>query len=1248
MLNFRTDTFLRLREDMDSLAGQNLLTSEKVKAMVKAKGIDLKDFLDANDKFVASGQTYDDLASDTSTLDTIVAGGLSLIEGGGSLGKALLKSNPYTLPIATAVENSAEVLGEYVPDAVKSSYQAMSDPYTGDSLLKGITRDVSGIFMGGGALLKLGKKAIVGGSLAPNIARFYNKLGRKSKFAVRNTAYGIPFATAQTIVEDPRQNSYDMIKALMSNDPKALEALRNLDTDPTALDYLDAFVKNVGVDMTLSLGLATGFKGIAKSFQAGKNSKIAQKITPLGIGKKVTDFSKKYLTSRMGTDDVTLASLVKRDASGKAAMTRADGISKDFERFAKEEFGDFADDAKFREDIFNTYLQLKRNPITNEIVNPPANIIATLDNAGGKTKQALDDMRKSVSELGNHLSGKVRGTLGAVINKSAKEGTYLLRSYDFYDDPTFKKKLQERIRNRGNAMRNGVTGDDITDNAFSYLQKQFPTASNQEITEKLLKLAGDTPNEQKGFADFVTHIANRNAIKITGKPLTKRIFKEPALRDLFGEVKDPTLNYVKTYEKLALFKAENDFLEEVAIKMHNDFNTRITNILKANKDAMDNGRTNFQFEGRNIQTSAIQNKNSQQMAIDEAKKGLVDMGEIGKDRINAIFGSKILNKKQMKNPLEHIYASDTYAEAIKNGLDVNFSDNKFVKAWLASKALSQTAKTVYSPQTHGRNIMGNAFIMLANGLLPTKSSLAKSMKVTAAKIVKGKNNKQLGEYMARMQELGVTDSSIPAQTIRRNLESVLKDPDSYLDKTGVGKFAKKAQDLYQAEDDFFKVMHFERTKESLKKSFPEMGEEGIERMAAQRTRDLMPNYNLVPKAFKALRAAPVGDFLSFPAEMTRISKNLIKYTMEDLGNSMKVVKDADGRIISTTVENPELLKSATKRLAGMTTVGLAGDYGYNLSKDIFNISDEEDNSLRMTAPRWETNQQRIYLSSINKDRNGHLGVDYINFGPIDPFSFIRSAAVGTHDLLLNNKEYTPLEEQKIVYGIIDNTLSPFLSPSMVTEAGLDLLQGKIPDDPEAASYFGNVFETAFQPFFPGFKPITEKTIDYFGSGVTSSFSTIKSGEVDPLAWAGLVRKRQDLTAGARFNFNPAFAEINKASSLTNDLLKDPNETDPNKIFDGFRKTQVQRLDGFKDLRNLIQIYNGLGMSTADIIKALSVNDLLKVQGKNINLLDAANDNYFIPYFPKLTDDRVGETFKKGLPETKMLELYNKLEGSAIE
>lgn len=1240
MLNFRTNTFVRLRQDMDSLAGQNLLTPDKVKAMVEAKGIDFKDFLDANDKFMASGATYEDLEGDVSGL--VAPAYTAFVEGLGKIGKTILPK-----PVTNAIENTAEVLGEYVPDAVKSAYQGMTDPYVEEGSLKEFILNTNKIMLGGGALLKVGKKAFAGSALAPSVGRFYNKLGRKAKFATRNSIYGIPFATAQTIVEDPRQNSYDMLKAAISQDPKAIEAVMNIDTDPTALDYLEALGKNIGVDMVLSLGIATGFKSIGKMLNAGKNSKVAQSITKLGAGKKIEDFSKKYLTSRFGTDDVTLAALVKRDAAGKASLSRADGYAKDFEKFAKEEFGDRANDAWYRENIFNKYLQLKRNPLTNEVENAPADIIAVLDNAGGKTRQALDDMRVSIQDLQNNLSGKLRGTMGALINKSAKDGTYLLRSYDFYDDPAFKDKVIKRIKDRKSGV---VTDDVILDNAYQYLQKQFPTASHNEIFEKLLKLAQDAPNkiEDKSFTDFVRNIADRNAIKITGKPLTKRILKAPELRDLLGEVKDPAKNYVKTYEKLALFKSENDFLEEVALKMSSNFNKRIGDILKANKEAMDNGLTSFQFEGRAIPTSAIQGKSSQEMAKEEAKKGLVNMGEIGKDRINAIFGGKVLQQKQMKNPLEHIYASDTYAKAIKDGIEVNFGNNKLVKAWLASKALSQTAKTVYSPQTHGRNIMGNAFIMLANGILPTKASLAEAMKVTATKVIGKRNNKELGEYMARMQELGVTDSSIPAQVIRRNLNNILKDPDSYLEKTGIGRAAKKMQDLYQAEDDFFKVMHFERTKDSLKKSYPQMSEGAIEQMAAQRTRDLMPNYNLVPKAFKALRAAPVGDFLSFPAEMTRISKNLVKYTMEDLGNAMKVIRDADGKIISTTVENPELLKSATKRLAGMTTVGLAGDYGVNLSKEIFNISDEEDNSLRMTAPRWETNQQRIYLSKINKDKNGHLGVDYINFGPIDPFSFIRSAAVGTHDLLLNNKEFTDYEQQKLVYGIIDNTLSPFLSPSMVTKAGLDLLQGKVPDDPDIGDFAKNVGLGLFKPFVPGVGPVFEKTF-LTPSGVTSSYSTISPGETDALAWAGLVRKRQDLTAGARFNFKPAFSRIKGSSKFTTNMLRDPNMIDkPKEIYEGFVDSQKERLDGYKEVRDLIRLYNELGLDVSDIQEMLSVNELLPSKTQDINILENANDNYFVPYFPDLTRDVIGERFKRALPENKMIELYNKLEGSKIE
>ena len=57
---------------------------------------------------------------------------------------------------------------------------------------------------------------------------------------------------------------------------------------------------------------------------------------------------------------------------------------------------------------------------------------------------------------------------------------------------------------------------------------------------------------------------------------------------------------------------------------------------------------------------------------------------------------------------------------------------------------------------------------------------------------------------------------------------------------------------------------------------------------------------------------------------------------------------------------------------------------------------------------------------------------------------------------------------------------------------------------------------------------------------------------------------------------------------------------------------------------------------------------VRISDKNINLLEAANDNYYVPYFPNLADERISPAFSKQLPETKMIELYNNLEGSEIE
>jgi hypothetical protein len=103
-------------------------------------------------------------------------------------------------------------------------------------------------------------------------------------------------------------------------------------------------------------------------------------------------------------------------------------------------------------------------------------------------------------------------------------------------------------------------------------------------------------------------------------------------------------------------------------------------------------------------------------------------------------------------------------------------------------------------------------------------------------------------------------------------------------------------------------MHFENTKKYLRKAYPNISDTELEKLAARRTRDLLPNYSMAPRIIKGLRLAPIGDFATFAAESTRVAKNLIKYTIDDA-------------ISGNTV----LTGEAAKRMAGITIAGLGAD-----------------------------------------------------------------------------------------------------------------------------------------------------------------------------------------------------------------------------------------------------------------------------------------------------------------------------------
>ena len=149
-----------------------------------------------------------------------------------------------------------------------------------------------------------------------------------------------------------------------------------------------------------------------------------------------------------------------------------------------------------------------------------------------------------------------------------------------------------------------------------------------------------------------------------------------------------------------------------------------------------------------------------------------------------------------------------------------------MRGWVDTKAASQIMKTVACPGTHGRNVMGNNIMMLANGMLP----IGKKGEMAAfVKRMWDLEDRELAKRIAEAQRVGVMDSGVKAVTVKAQMKDIGTNPKGYLgkslDKTaltrGGKKLAQKTFQLYQDEDNIYKFIHYNKTKDYLTKAFPD-------------------------------------------------------------------------------------------------------------------------------------------------------------------------------------------------------------------------------------------------------------------------------------------------------------------------------------------------------------------------------------------------------------------------------------------
>jgi hypothetical protein len=1034
------------------------------------------------------------------------------------------------------------------------------------------------------------------------------------KVAGDTVKYELGFAGAASIVESPDEN---FVNILVKEFPETMEFLKpfQIDKEDTEAEQrLQAFLNNIGLGVVTGPVLSSPFlvsafrssgqpsaKQIANTVNRLEKSSVGNATTSLkelgeaATGKKATRLQKikGRLTSRMGTNDPLLASIIKMEQAGPAALAIAKATTRELRKAAQKDFG--------RKAFKNEQTILKMN----EALGGNKEAIAELSEQAPNVSKVIETMRNDIDDLSRAIAGNLpEGNLKIAIDDGYN--SYLNRTYKAYDDANWKGlddpffETAEGLQVRNSAIKalkdKGFNENDIP-LVMEWIAKGMPQSGTRDI------VALNRRNNAE-IKDFIQTLSDFSSLQ-GSSPIAGRTKIEKPFRELMGEVKSPFENYAKTFEKLSIIKAEQDYMREVIQ------NLRKFDMAEEGLGRLPRTEGYVPFKSDILDARLNRLGGGYRRGTQISSDGTTKIPQSSADAFSAQFNELV--EKEFGFPLERLYVNPVYAEAIKNGTEILAPQGALGRGWVATKALSQIMKTVASPATHVRNVMGNNIIMIANGMLPV------SLRGEATAFVKrlaDMETRQIAEELAEAIRVGVIDSGVKAGTVKAQMKDFAANPQGriskILDKTAVTRLgrgvARKTFRLYQDEDNLYKFIHYNKTKNYLANA-GYSGDELIEE-AAKRTRDLMPNYNLVSRQLKHMRRWPVGDFLSFPAEMVRVTKNLVKYTLQDIRSG-----------------NPTLMREGMKRLGGMTAAGLGTDMAMNYSMDMFGITAEQADNLNYAVEEYERDVPKLFLSPIYEDANKKNVVQYVNFGPIDPFDYIKFAGRAIHNALLTNQDVDPVD---VGFRILFKQMAPFAKPSMVIQAAEKVALGTRDFDSERENDIAKMIKHALDPFAPGFLPAIRRYKDYYEGLEQLNENRIGRGAIGPYGQS-LGEGDADLAAnllGIRvqtFDINNALAQkvgrslrkIKRAKSAftQSDAYSEFNISKREDLVNAYINSQELKHRDLKELRNTLKVFrkltpNGRPLTRDELEQALTKQERFAL--KDTSLLDQALNNVFVP------------------------------------
>jgi hypothetical protein len=616
--------------------------------------------------------------------------------------------------------------------------------------------------------------------------------------------------------------------------------------------------------------------------------------------------------------------------------------------------------------------------------------------------------------------GHMFSRLGAKMDKSnldefrtlfsKKFSNYLGSTYEIFQNksiiPMLNYRPSEEAVNKAMVMFKQSAkeaGEEITD------------AQARHYVDKIVEGARLPSSPTSGlYLDVPDFFANRTILDDLGgkSKIGYENFTDDAkqvINELLGKIEDPMQTVLAGTGRLSLIARRNEF--------YND-------LIKRSQEEIAAGNKGFFYDDEAAAINAL-GSNIKKVEIDPSRT--IEAG--------------------ITNPMNGMYAEKAVAEAIEQSAMIQRDKEWYTQMYdsfiLYPKATSQIAKTILSPITHVRNFVSAGAFAGANGLLPgvtiSPDKMAAAMKDSYRALQTNLPGSRIAndEYRELLR-LGVVNSNVRLGDLQRLLKDV-QFGETLSAQTGLrgltkqlSKVKKWTEDMYTAEDDFWKITSYALERQRLNDAYAKVGikvdPKALNEEAASIVRNNIPNYDMVNEFVKGLRRLPFGNFVSFPAEIMRTTTNILGRALKEINYQHTL---DDGRVV-----NP-LRGIGMKRLFGLGATTVAVPYGVvEGAKTLYDVSGAEMDALRRFVPEWSRNSTLVPI----KDREtGEL--KYIDFSHTNAYdTMIRPINTMINSIGKGVDEGEIMKNVAIgMFDATKETFSPFMSESIWFEAASDII-----------------------------------------------------------------------------------------------------------------------------------------------------------------------------------------------------------------